>query len=210
MFSGIVEATGRVVEASLSTSGMQVAVEIPKGWEEELQLGDSVAHNGVCLTVEKVEAGKAWYTLGHETLRVTGWGESLQDATLNLERSLKLGDRVHGHLVLGHVDGKARIVDAQNEGGFLTLNVLLPPKYEALIWKKGSITLNGVSLTVNNVWDSTFQVGLIPETLRRTNLGDLRTGDYVLFEVDNLARGLLRYRELQSSPLREPGPEVIL
>src|SRR5690606_10888116 len=112
----------------------------------------------------------ARYTAGLETLRVTGWSESLKGQSLNLERSLKLGDRVHGHLVLGHVDGRATVVEVQDEGSFRILEVALPEGYEAYIWKKGSITLNGVSLTINEVTGSKLQVGLIPETLERTNL----------------------------------------
>jgi riboflavin synthase len=204
LFSGIIEATGRVVEAIQESDRFCLIVQVPQDWTD-LKTGDSVAHNGVCLTVEKLElypgSLRARYTAGLETLKITGWSESLKDQSLNLERSLKLGDRVHGHLVLGHVDGRAVVTEVQDQGSFRVVEVALPKGYEPYIWKKGSITLNGVSLTINEVSGSKLQVGLIPETLERTNLKDLSAGDEVLFEVDNFARGLVRQQQLKGGEL---------
>ncbi len=205
MFSGIVEAQGLVAKVDQAAGGtLRIHVEIPSDWSD-LKPGDSVAHNGVCLTVETIEGHRATYTLGLETLSATGWTpETLSGSTLNMERSLRWGDRVHGHFVLGHVDGFGQVVSVEDKGGaFRKVTVKAPESYTPYLWKKGSITLQGVSLTINSVEGATFEVGLIPETLARTNLGILKPGDPVLFEVDYMARGLVHQEQLR----RKSGPQ---
>jgi riboflavin synthase len=108
-----------------------------------------------------------------------------------------MSDRIHGHLVTGHVDVRSAIKAARPNGETMDLQIALPPELKPLVWPKGSVTINGVSLTVNAVREDDFSVGLIPETLRRTNLGKLTAGDFVNLEADNSARGLLRFFELQ-------------
>ena len=200
MFSGIVEGLGRVAGVEPASGGtLRITVEIPPHWDD-LKSGDSIAHDGVCLTVETLKNSKVTFLLGLETLNITQWSqESLLGSHLNLERSLKLGDRVHGHLVLGHVDGRGRVESIEDrDGAFRKLIIKVPEAYAPYLWKKGSITLNGVSLTINSVEGSLFEVGLIPETLARTNLKDLKIGDYVLFEVDYMARGLVHQEKLKN------------
>lgn len=177
---------------------VQILVERPPFFDD-VSIGDSISHDGVCLTVEAIFDDSLQYTLGKETLQITNWNDSLlKGAELNLERSLRWGDRVHGHMVSGHVDGRAKTIRREAVGANLTLTLELPEAYEAFIWKKGSICLNGVSLTINQVEKCRFTVGLIPETLKRTNLSSLQAGDFVNFEVDQFARGLQRFFEFHN------------
>jgi len=182
-----------VVSVKEGSGTLSITVEKPINFND-LNHGDSVAVDGVCLTVEAFDEKQMAFTLGPETLRITGWTPSgVQKRMVNLERSLRLNDRIHGHLVTGHVDTTARIVAAETEGETLRLSIEIPKALEALIWPKGSLAVNGVSLTINRVSGGSFDVGLIPETLRRTNLGALKAGDLVNLEADNMARGLLHF-----------------
>lgn len=202
MFSGIVETTCPVVFAEMQSELIRLKVKQPPEFND-LQLGDSIAVNGVCLTLEAVEGSLMQFALGPETLKITEWTvSSVLGRSVNLERSLRLNDRIHGHLVTGHVDAMGKIAKIEALSESLTLNIAYPKALAPYIWKKGSVALNGVSLTVNAVsetsaGESLLQVGLIPETLRRTNLGELKVGDSITVEVDNMARGLLRKMELK-------------
>jgi riboflavin synthase len=201
MFSGIVETTSAVVFAEAQAELIRIKIKQPSEFND-LHLGDSVAVNGVCLTLEALEAGLMQFAVGPETQKITEWTASgVLGKAVNLERSLRLGDRIHGHLVTGHADGVGKVSKLQRLSETLMMEVSYPRELAGYIWKKGSVCLNGVSLTVNAVSDlcsaeTTLQVGLIPETLRRTNLGELMVGETVTVEVDNMARGLLRNEEL--------------
>ncbi|MCB0407426.1 MAG: riboflavin synthase [Bdellovibrionales bacterium] len=193
MFSGIVEAKSAVVSAQNRASVVVLQVARPPQFND-LKLGDSVCINGVCLTVEVTDETVIQFALAAETLQVTQWTlEGLRNASLNLERSLRFGDRIHGHLVSGHVDQMGEVVGIEDLEETRFLKVAFPEEIAPCIWKKGSVTLNGVSLTVNQVEKGVLEVCLIPETLERTNLGDLKMGDRVTMEVDMFARGLLNY-----------------
>lgn len=192
MFSGIIEATSSLAAFTLKSGAAEVQIVRPNDFND-LRLGDSISVDGVCLTVEAMDEQTVQFTLAAETLQVTGWNpENWGKLKVNLERSLRLGDRIHGHLVTGHVDAMGEVLGHTYNGESLILTVKYPEALDQLIWPKGSVALNGVSLTVNQVEAGCFQVCLIPETLRRTNLSLLRVGDKVTIEVDNLARGLLK------------------
>jgi riboflavin synthase len=196
MFSGIVEAKTNLLsftpENPNPTQATQIIVEKPSEFND-ISLGDSIAVNGVCLTVEGFSATTMQFALGAETLKVTGWtAENLKSKPLNLERSLRFGDRLHGHLVSGHVDAMGRVSHSEDLGGSWLLKVQIPAQLSAMVWPKGSIAINGVSLTVNAVTQNEIEVCLIPETLRRTNLSSLQKGDPVTLEVDPMARALQR------------------
>jgi riboflavin synthase len=192
MFSGIIESQGRVLSARKAFGGIQIQIEKPIEFSD-LKAGDSIATSGVCLTLETQDASSMTFTLGAETLQVTEWeAATLQGSSVNLERSLKFGDRVHGHMVSGHVDALGEVVETQDLQGSLILRIRVPKEYERFIWKKGSWAVNGVSLTVNEVKAGIAEVCLIPETLKRTNLSALKAGSKVNIEVDQMARALMQ------------------
>jgi riboflavin synthase len=201
MFSGLVEAEVPVLSAFERASGVELRLKLPDFFDD-VQIGDSISVNGVCLTVEAVAQGQVAFFVGPETLAVTGWtAELLGQTRVNLERSLKLGDRLHGHFVLGHVDGIGQILQVNENDGWRALTISLPKALRPLVWLKGSVTVNGVSLTVNETSSEGFRVDLIPETLRLTNLGRLAIGDTVTIEVDQMARGLHHWHSLREATL---------
>ncbi len=191
MFSGIIENTGLVLAAQQTSDLVRIQVQRPPSFDD-LKLGDSIACDGVCLTLEKDQEGQMQFALGLETLKITRWDLSkLEGRILNLERSLRFNDRIHGHLVSGHVDGIGHIQEAHSSSEGLFLKIEVPADLKKYFWPKGSIAINGVSLTLNGVNDQFVDVYLIPETLKRTNLKNLKTGDVVNLEVDWMARGLI-------------------
>lgn len=196
MFSGIVETTTLILRSTPGTAILTVHVARPDNFDD-IKTGDSIAVDGCCLTVETFNASEMTFALGPETLKVTGWdADNLVGRRVNVERSLRLSDRIHGHLVTGHVDGVAEVVRADREGETLQLRIALPSHLRPYIWPKGSVAIRGVSLTINQVDDASFTLGLIPETLKRTNLGELKVGARVNLEIDNMARGLVRLASL--------------
>lgn len=186
MFSGIVATTGRIMKAKRTKGGMRLSVEARALGLREVVVGDSIAVNGVCLTV--VDRAKNGFSVdvSRETLRCSTGLE--QAGEVNLEKSLRLSDRLGGHLVLGHVDGVGRIVRLEPAGGNRLLRVRVPAGLARYIARKGSIAVHGVSLTVNAVRGAEFEVNLIPHTLAATTLRHLEVGDRVNLEVDPLAR----------------------
>lgn len=196
MFSGIVETSAIVIAAIQKGAVLQIRIERPKAFDD-LRIGDSIATDGVCLTLEEFNEESMRFALGPETLKVTGWTlSSVLGRVVNLERSLRLSDRIHGHLVTGHVDATAKIVKLKRQGETLDMEIEIPPPIKAFVWPKGSIAINGVSLTINHTTPAGFTVGLIPETLRRTNLGELQEGGTINLEADNSARGLVHWARL--------------
>jgi riboflavin synthase len=176
MFTGIVQAVGRIEKLK----PLQVATgRLPLA---DVRIGDSVCVQGCCLTVVKKAKGKLWFDVSKETLRVTAGLAAPRG--VNLEKSLGLGDKLGGHLVTGHVDGVGRML--KRKGSEFTFET--PMKFARYIARKGSICIDGVSLTVNRVKGRTFEVNLIPHTLKVTTLGRLAPGDRVNLEVDLVAR----------------------
>jgi riboflavin synthase len=204
MFTGLVEEVGRVSMIRRTGDGLRFGVSarvVPEG----TGIGDSVAVSGACLTVTRVDASGFEVDVVPETAKRTTLSELKTGDRVNLERSLKLGDPIGGHLVLGHVDGLARVVDlAESKSGDRRLRLRAPEDLRPLIAEKGSVALDGVSLTVADVTDETFSVALIPHTLERTTLGDLRMGCALNLEVDVLAR----YVQRQFGQSGGAGPSV--
>lgn len=194
MFTGIVTDIGRV--RSIRPTERDRRFEIQTGWDtSDIALGASISHAGCCLTV--VEKGRDWFAVevSAETLSKTKLGQWKSGDTVNLERAVKLGDELGGHMVSGHVDGLGRVADIQPERGSHRLTIETPAPLHRLIAPKGSITVDGVSLTVNEVAGQRFGVNIIPHTWTATTLGALAVGDTVNLEIDMLARYLARWQE---------------
>jgi riboflavin synthase len=194
VFSGIVEANSKIVQTEGLDGLVQIIVKKPEGFDD-IRLGDSIATNGVCLTAEKISDDSIQFSLGQETLNITGWtADNLKNKTVNLERSLKFGDRIHGHLVSGHVDTMAKVSTIEKgESWFVRFD--FPKLDRRYLWTKGSVTLNGVSLTVNRIVGEAIEVCLIPETILRTNLKELCEGDPVTVEYDYWAKAFVNFQE---------------
>ena len=183
MFTGIVQAVGRLE----ALHPHRVATgRLPLG---DVRIGDSICVQGCCLTVVRKAKGKLWFDVSGETLRVTAGLD--RAGAVNLEKSLALGDKLGGHLVTGHVDGVG--VVQKHSKGFLQVKV--PKALSRYVARKGSICIDGVSLTVNRAKGRTFEVNLIPHTLKVTTLGRLKKGDAVNLEVDLVARYVARLLE---------------
>lgn len=187
MFTGLVEALGQIEHATEEGSGRRFRVAWP-GSDEVLTLGESVAINGCCLTVVAAEPGRFDVQLGPETLNRTNLGTKQAGDPVNLERSLRVGDRLGGHFVQGHVDSTATLVDRHPDGDWDFLGFRLDPQWLPLLVPKGSIAVDGVSLTLVDVSAAGFSVMLIPHTLDATTLGALKVGDRVNIEADMLAK----------------------
>jgi riboflavin synthase len=206
MFTGIVETLGRVGRLETAGDGRRLRVAVPDepGWR--LRLGESVAVSGVCLTVVSAPPGELAFDLAEETLRVTTLGGLGVGDPVNLERPLRVDGRLGGHLVLGHVDGVGRVTAVRPEGGGARVDVEVPAHLRPLLIPKGSITVDGVSLTVASLEDEVFAVALIPHTLALTTLGQRRVGDRVNLEMDVIGkyvRGFVQqWQEWQESQQR--------
>jgi riboflavin synthase len=192
MFTGIVQAVGRIVAVEPRSEGVQVAVDAGAFAEKDIAVGDSIALNGCCLTVVAIDAGTMRFDVSSETLRCTTGLDGI--GAVNMEKALRFSDRLGGHLMSGHVDGMgvvARLVPVA-DGGSVLLEVVAPSELARFVAPKGSIAIDGVSLTVNTVDARHFSVNLIPHTLAVTTLGALRAGTHVNLEVDLIARYLER------------------
>jgi riboflavin synthase len=199
MFTGIVEGTGTVAALTVAPDGGGARLEIEAPWlAGDLRLGESVAVNGCCVTVAAPAAAGFAADLVAETLRRTALGGLAAGARVNLERPMALGGRLGGHLVQGHVDGVARIIDRTPGSLGEEVRVELPEALERYVVEKGSIAVDGVSLTVAGVGPGWFAVALVPHTLEVTTLGDRRPGDPVQLEVDVVAK----YVERLVAPMR--------
>jgi len=188
VFTGLVEDLGTVVRADRRSDALVLAVRpsrIPLG---ELAIGESVCHDGACLTVTEVGRDAFTVLAGAETLARTTLGNLRVGSRVNLERSLRMGDRLGGHWVTGHIDGTGELAVRRDLGANLVLGVRTPAALLKFIVEKGSIALCGVSLTVNAVDAETFSVAIIPHTREETTLGALHLGDRVNLETDILAK----------------------
>jgi len=205
MFSGIIADVGHIAEANDRGGGLRLVIASGTLDLADVQPGDSIAVNGVCLTVILHAAGSFTVDVSRETLDCTA-GLDAAGAPVNLEKALRLGDRLGGHLVSGHVDGVGEVAEFSDLGESWKLAVRAPQALARYIAVKGSITINGVSLTVNSVSGSEFSVNLIPHTLSMTNLKDLRAGSRVNLEVDMIARYVERMMQDKMEPAeKEPG-----
>lgn len=197
MFTGIVTGMGEVRAITPLGGGKDMRLVIGAPWPDTgtIPLGASVACAGCCLTA--VEVGPDWFAVdvSGETLSKTGLGEWRVGTRLNLERSLRLGDELGGHLVSGHVDGLGEVLDVRSEAGSWRVRVRVPRELARFIAPKGSVAVDGVSLTVNEVEGEVFGVNVIPHTWTATTLGGLVPGARVNVEVDMLARYVARLAE---------------
>ncbi len=194
MFTGIVTDIGRV--RAVQQTARDRRYEIETAWDTAtIDLGASISHAGCCLTV--TETGPGWFAVevSNETLSKTCLGAWTEGSRVNLERAAKLGDEMGGHIVSGHVDGVGRVLSIAPEGGSHRIEIEAPEPLHRFIAPKGSITVDGVSLTVNAVGGRRFGVNIIPHTWTATTLGTLQPGDGVNLEIDMLARYLARWQE---------------
>ena len=199
MFTGLVTDIGEIIAVDPRAAALR-RLRIACGYQRaSIAEGASIACSGVCMTVVQIgeESGHTWFAVdaAAETLRLTTAGRWAQGTKINLERALKMGDELGGHLVAGHVDGLATLVSRENMTDMARLVLRAPTELSRLIATKGSITLDGVALTLNEIVGDTFSVLIIPHTLRVTTLGLLAAGDVVNLEVDLMARYAARLLE---------------
>lgn len=193
MFTGIIQSIGTVKHIERDKDLVRCTIYAPDIAAEQ-QLGSSVAVDGTCYTVTAFDKETFTFEAMPETQKRTILGLYKKGTTVNLEIPLKLGDRLHGHFVQGHVDTIAEVLEITTTGESKTLRISLPPSIKKFVAYKGSIAVNGVSLTVSAVYEDSFEVALIPETLLRTNLGIIHVEAWVNLEVDLLARYILQSR----------------
>ena len=195
MFTGLIQGVGKLL--ARETRGGDARLRIGFGALEtgDVVPGESIAVNGVCLTVVAFDAASFDADASNETLALTTLSNWAEGRRVNLERAARVGDELGGHIVSGHVDGVGEVLSVESEGGSHRVRIRAPRPLHRFIAPKGSITVEGVSLTVNEVEDDVFGVNLIPHTWDVTTLGDLKAGSRVNLEIDMLARYLARWRE---------------
>ncbi len=196
MFTGIISGVGRIAQATPlgadASHGLRLAIEAPAGYLDDVELGDSIALNGACMTVTSFDAAAARFTIDISAESLSKTAGLAGPGPVNLEKALRANDRLGGHLVSGHVDGIGSVLALEPVGESWELRVSAPPALARFLAYKGSITVNGVSLTVNRVVDHAehceFSINLIPHTIQNTTLGTLRAGSRVNLEIDLIAR----------------------
>ena len=189
MFTGIIKGIGTITSVSKSKSGAEIIIRVRLGkFGRGLKKGDSVCINGACLTATKLSRGEAEFELVSETIRRTNLGQTKSGDMVNIERSLRVGDRLEGHFVLGHVDGTGVIEDIQKVSSETTIWIKLDERLTKSLAPKGSIAVDGVSLTLVGVEGDRVSISLIPHTLKVTTLGMKRRGDRVNIETDILGK----------------------
>lgn len=188
MFTGIVQDLGTITARDAHGVDLRLVIRTKLVAQTSAQIGDSISVQGVCLTVTSLTADTFSADVSHETLSLTTLGELQVGSSVNLEPALRAGDRLGGHLVSGHVDGIAQVKATSRDGDSLRVEVTVPADLARYISRKGSVTLEGVSLTVNEVEGATFGINLIPHTQQVTTLGKLQPGARLNLEVDQIAR----------------------
>jgi len=194
MFTGLIEGVGRLVDSTPTSGGIRLRIMAPMA--SELAPGDSLAVNGVCLTVILAERGEIHADVGPETVRVTTLGGIAPGTALNLERPLRADQRFGGHFVQGHVDAVGCVEELRQESEFHWLTVSFPSALAPLIVPKGSIAVDGISLTVAGLGVDQFDMMVIPFTMQHTNLGQIRLRDRVNLECDMVGKYVVRAAEL--------------
>lgn len=186
MFTGLIEDLGTVEAVERTDDGARLRITSPLA--SELAIGDSIAVNGCCLTATAVEDGVFETEAMNQTLTVTTLSEVVEGSKVNLELAMKAGDRLGGHIVQGHVDGVGTVASVEDDGFARRVRVTLPTQLLRYVVDKGSITLSGVSLTIAELGETWAEVSLIPETLERTNLGEVQAGSQINVECDIVAK----------------------
>ena len=195
MFTGIIEKTGIIKE--IISQGTNKSFWVASPLTMELKIDQSLSHNGVCLTIEEIKDGMHRVTAIEETLFKTTLGSWQKDSTINLERCMQLNGRLDGHIVQGHVDCTATCIEVVDKGGSWEYSFVYPRTFAAFIIEKGSVTINGISLTCFNVTDETFAVAIIPYTFEHTNMSDLQKADMVNIEWDVVGKYVQRQLQLR-------------
>jgi riboflavin synthase len=197
MFTGIIKTLGKIIE--IFPAGSNRVFLIESDLSDKLAVDESVAHNGVCLTVEKIKNQTHQVTAIEETLKKSNLGSWKVNDLINLEQALQLNDRLDGHIVQGHVDGTGICTNKTNKNGSVEFTFKFDPSFAALIIEKGSICVNGVSLTAFNVSTDHFTVAIIPYTFSHTNFQSLKENDSVNLEFDMLGKYVARIANIQSA-----------
>lgn len=188
MFSGLVNGTGKLTQIEQTDHTIRLTIDLDPALQEGMEVGASLAVNGTCLTVETEQPGRLTVTLMPQTYNLTTFKDLPVGALVNLERSLKIGDRLEGHIVTGHVDQTTPVIKREVNENAIELTFKLPDELRGQFISQGSVAINGVSLTVMKQADDWFSVGLIPHTQTVTNLDQLRVGDLVNLETDVLGK----------------------
>tara|TARA_R110000787_G_scaffold42983_6_gene105342 strand:+ start:2273 stop:2875 length:603 start_codon:yes stop_codon:yes gene_type:complete len=192
MFTGIIEARGTIAQIKPEGEDLRMLITCASDYLKDVNLGDSVAVSGICLTVQNKAEQGFYADLSTETLGATSSGSWAENRAVNLEKALTPSKALGGHMVSGHVDGLGTLLERRQDARSWRLRFSAPDELAKYIARKGSITIDGISLTVNDVEGSHFGVNIIPHTMDQTTLGDLREGDKVNLEVDLIARYLER------------------
>jgi riboflavin synthase len=196
MFTGLIEAVGEITDVCAIPAGFQIRVQTQLA--ADLQAGESVAVNGVCLTVVTVEGGEWSAEIGPETAKVTSLGGLRRGSLVNLERAMRADGRMGGHFVLGHVDATGTVYAVRPESDFQWVTISYPSELAPLLIQKGSVAVDGVSLTVASLAAGRFDVQIVPFTWQHTNLRVMRPGDRVNLECDVIGKYVLRAMDVRS------------
>ncbi|MCM8766649.1 MAG: riboflavin synthase [Candidatus Omnitrophica bacterium] len=191
MFTGIIEEVGKIKGKRNKGEGLEILIEGEKIFDD-LKVGDSISVNGVCLTVEKIENKKFSISISPQTKKQTNLGEIKIGEYVNLERALKIGDRIGGHFLTGHIDFKTKIKTLTKQGEFFLMKLEVLEEYRKYLVKRGSIGVDGISLTIAEIENNNVLIYLIPYTIENTNLKYRKTGDFVNIEIDIFARYLVK------------------
>jgi len=187
MFTGLVETTGTILRLERADRGLHLTLRASLE-SPDLKIGESIAVDGVCLTVVSLQGDAFTVDVSEETVTRSTLGQRRPGDEVNLERALRLGDRLSGHLVSGHADGTGRVAARQRRGESLVVKFEIPPELSRYLIEKGSVAVNGVSLTVNRCEGRQFEVNVVPHTARASTLGNLKVGDRVNVEVDLIGK----------------------
>ena len=197
MFTGIVESLGKITNINLEEGNVDFTIE--SSISKELKIDQSVSHNGVCLTVVDVKNDTHTVTAVKETLDKSSLKNFNEGDSMNLERAMKLGERLDGHMVQGHVDGVAKCIEVNLNEGSWVYKFEFDKNWQSLLIEKGSVCINGVSLTVFGINDNTFCVTIIPYTFENTSFKELKPGDLVNIEFDMVGKYLSRFYQLKNN-----------
>jgi len=199
MFTGIIQAQGNIQEIRISNKGAVFVLNSNSLDLSDVSIGDSIAVNGVCLSVIQLDNNSFSADVSQETLNCSTFSQLEKGQSINLEKSLRLDQGIDGHFVSGHVDGVGEVISLHKEGECTRLKIKVKDDLTKYIAKKGSICINGVSLTVNSVEDDIFDVNIVPHTLSETNLGELIEKSRVNIEIDIIARHVEKLINYKSS-----------
>ena len=194
MFTGIIETTGIIKEIIIKGTNKTFWVASPLAIE--LKIDQSLSHNGVCLTIEEIKAGMHRVTAIEETILKTNLGSWQKESMINLERCMQLNGRLDGHIVQGHIDCNATCIEVVDKAGSWEYSFVYPRQFAAFIIEKGSVTINGISLTCFNVTEENFTVAIIPYTFEHTNMSSLQKADMVNIECDVVGKYVQRQLQL--------------